>query len=154
MYNLASLLQDKSSKVGKTMFIAVDGHGGSGKSSLAQLLAKKFHAEIIHIDDFASWDNPTEWHSVLIEKVFLPIQRGATTLNYDRSKWWDSHHPEPVQNQPVTKLMILEGVRSLRAELREYTSRGVFTNMPSEMYSRNSARSERTPSSIISFVTG
>jgi uridine kinase len=132
MYNLTLLLQDKSPKVGKTTFIAVDGHGGSGKSSLAQLLAEKLYAEIIHTDDFASWDNPTEWHPILTEKVFLPIQRGATTLSYERSKWWDNHHPEPVQNQPVTNIMILEGVSSLRIELREYISLGIFVYTPRE----------------------
>ena len=133
MHNLVSLLQEKSPKVGKTTFMAVDGHGGSGKSSLAQLLAEKLDAEIIHTDDFASWDNPIEWHSVLIEKVFLPIQRGATSLSYDRSQWWDNHHPEPVQNQPVTKMMILEGVRSFRTELREYISLGIFVDTPREV---------------------
>jgi ABC-type bacteriocin/lantibiotic exporter with double-glycine peptidase domain len=28
-------------KVGKTRFVAIDGHGGSGKSTLAKMLAKQ-----------------------------------------------------------------------------------------------------------------
>jgi uridine kinase len=133
MYNLHSILKHKSPKVGGTIFVAIDGHGGSGKSTFAKLLSKHVQAEIIQTDAFASWKNPTDWHSSLIEKVFLPIQNGATHLSYDRSKWWDDHHPAPVKDQSVTNIMILEGVRSLRAELREYISLGILVDTPREV---------------------
>ena len=68
----------------------------------------------------------------MIERVFEPIKSGATTLNYPRSKWWETHNPKPVVNQPVTKVMILEGVSSLRKELRPYISFGIFVDTPIE----------------------
>ncbi|MDB5160983.1 MAG: putative uridine kinase, partial [Candidatus Saccharibacteria bacterium] len=37
--------------------IAIDGHGGAGKSTLAENLSRELGAEIIHTDDFATWDN-------------------------------------------------------------------------------------------------
>ncbi len=117
-------------KCGKVKFIAVDGHGGSGKSTLAKILAKQFNAEIIHTDDFAGWDNPENWWPLVIERVFDPISSGATTLNYPRSKWWETHNPEPVVNQPVTSIMILEGVTSLRKEFRAYISLGIYVDTP------------------------
>lgn len=117
-------------KVGKTRLIAIDGHGGSGKSTLAELLAKHFNAEVIHTDDFAGWDNPENWWPILIERIFEPIINGATTLNYPRSKWWETHNPEPVVNQPVTDVIILEGVSSLRKEFRPYISFGIFVDTP------------------------
>lgn len=120
-------------KVGNTRFIAIDGHGGSGKSTLAEMLAKQFNAEIIHTDDFAGWDNPENWWPLVIERVFEPIKNGATTLNYPRSKWWDTHNPEPVVNQPVTDIMILEGVSALRSEFRPYISFGIFVDAPKEV---------------------
>jgi len=119
-----------SAKVGNTKFIAIDGHGGSGKSTLGELLATRLNAEIIHTDDFAGWDNPENWWPLVIERVFEPIKNGATTLNYPRSKWWESHHPEPVIDQPVTKIMILEGVSSLRREFRPYISLALFVDTP------------------------
>lgn len=121
-------LQNKSSL--PILLIAIDGHGGSGKSTLAGLLAKTLHAQIIHTDDFASYDNPSNWHSLIIERVFTPIKNGEELLNYPRSRWWDSHRPEPVVNQPVTQIMILEGVRALRKELRPYVSYGIFVDTP------------------------
>ncbi|HXR12510.1 MAG TPA: hypothetical protein VN770_09460, partial [Gaiellaceae bacterium] len=44
-----------------TRIVAVDGAGGAGKSSLAERLASRLGASIVHTDDFASWDNPVDW---------------------------------------------------------------------------------------------
>lgn len=113
--------------------VAIDGHGGSGKSTLARDLAERLRAEIIHTDDFASWDNPVNWWPLVIGHVFEPIAQGARTLNYPRSKWWEDHHPEPAVNQPVTPILILEGVTALRTEFRPYVNFGVFVETPTEL---------------------
>jgi uridine kinase len=133
MTNIEELLATKPPRVGHVKFIAVDGHGGSGKSSLANLLAHMFSAQIIHTDDFASWDNPLNWWPLVVERVFQPIAEGAATLSYPRSKWWENHHPEPVIDQPVTYIMILEGVSSLRKEFRPYLSLGIFVDTPEDV---------------------
>lgn len=133
-YDVAMKLTLKDSpKVGNIRFIAVDGHGGSGKSTLAEMLAKQFNAEIIHTDDFAGWDNPENCWPLVIERVFEPIKNGASTLSYPRSKWWETHNPEPITNQSVTDIMILEGVSSLRKEFRSYISFGIFVDTPLEI---------------------
>ena len=126
-------LQTLTPKVGSTSFIAIDGRGGSGKSTLAEVLSKQLHAEIIHVDDFMGWDTFDMWHPSLIQEVILPILNGAELLSYKRSSWGDDHHPEPIENQFVTKTMILEGVGSLRTELREYISYGIFVATPKEV---------------------
>jgi uridine kinase len=123
-------LATKQPKIGNVKFIAVDGHGGSGKSRFAAYLAHMLHAEIIHTDDFASWDNPLNWWPLVIERVFRPIGDGATKLSYPRSKWWPNHYPEPMIDQPVTSIMLLEGVGSLRKEFRNYISFGIFVDTP------------------------
>lgn len=127
---LLEQIKETAAKVGKTRIIAIDGHGGSGKSTLAKMLSKQLNAEIIHTDDFAGWDNPENWWPLVIERVFEPIKNGATSLSYPRSKWWETHNPEPVINQPVTDIMILEGVSSLRKEFRPYLSLGIFVDTP------------------------
>jgi uridine kinase len=115
-------------------FIAIDGHGGSGKSTLAETLATEFDAEIIHTDDFASYENNRTWWPLIVEHVFKPIKHGAKTLNYPRSKWSENHNPEPVVDQPVTKVMILEGVSALRTEFRQYIDFGIFVDTPEEVF--------------------
>lgn len=125
------MLQNKSNL--PIFIIALDGHGGSGKSTLANLLADKLQAQIIHTDDFAGWDNPLNWWPLVIERVFEPIKNGEKLLSYPRSKWWETHNPEPVVNQPVAPIMILEGVSSMRKEFRPYISYGIFVDTPIEV---------------------
>ena len=118
---------------------AITGPNGSGKSTLAELLANQYNAEIIHTDDFAGWDNPENWWPLVIERVFEPITNGATALSYPRSKWWETHNPVPVVDQPVTNIMILEGVTALRKEFRPYISLGIFVNTPLDEYKFHTA---------------
>ena len=129
---LLELLDSKQPKAGVVKFIAIDGRGGSGKSTVAKLIADKLSAEIIQTDDFASWEDQINWWPLVIERVFQPIIDGASTLNYPRSKWWPTHRPEPVVNQYVTPIMILEGVTALRKEFRPFVSLGIFVNTPRE----------------------
>lgn len=131
--NIIEQIANSNPKLGNVRCIAIDGHGGSGKSSLAEILAKKLNAEIIHIDDFAGCNNRNNWWRLIIKRVFKPIISGATSLSYPRSKWWENHNPEPVVNQPVTNIMILEGVSSLRKEFRPYISFGIFVDTPKEV---------------------
>ncbi len=133
MKNILSELLSIKPKVGKTTFIAIDGHGGSGKSTLAELFSEKLNAEVIHTDDFSGWENPLNWWPDIVEKVFEPIRNGATSLSYQPASWWGNHHPEPVKNQPVTKIMILEGVSSSRKEFDEYISYRVFVDTPKDI---------------------
>jgi len=130
---LKELLAQKDPKCGNVKFIAIDGHGGSGKSSLSKLLAEKLGAEIIQTDDFAGWEEPIEWWPNLIERVFRPIANGVASLNYPRSKWWPNHHPTPVIDQPVTSIIILEGVTALRKEFRPYISLGIYVDTPRDI---------------------
>lgn len=130
---IRALLDAGAPRVGRTRFIAIDGRGGSGKSTLAATLSSAFAAEIIHTDDFASWDNPLDWHHELVDRVFAPIGGGATTLSYLPSKWWPDHHPAPVERQPVTGVMIIEGVGALRTELRPYATLGIFVELSREL---------------------
>ncbi len=133
MFDLASILESRPPRAGSTKVVGVDGHGGSGKSTLADQLGQWLGAEIVHTDDFASWDNPKDWWPLLRERVFEPLTSGQRTLSYPRSQWWPGHEPEPVVDQPVTAALILEGVGSLRREFRQFLSVAIFIDAPKEI---------------------
>ncbi len=114
--------------------IAIDGHGGSGKSTLATLLSKKLSAEIIHTDYFASWDNQLDWWPRVINEIFEPIKDGKKLLSYSRGKWWHTHNQDLIIHQPVTSIMILEGVSALRKEFRPFISYAIFIDTPAEIF--------------------
>src|SRR6056297_3324621 len=133
MVNIKDILQNKGPMTGSTLFVAVDGHGGSGKSTLATWLGEQLRAEVIHTDDFAGWENPLNWWPAVIKAVFEPIKAGATTLSYQPASWWEDHHPEPVVNQPVTPIMILEGVSASRKEFDDYLGLRIFVDTPKEV---------------------
>jgi uridine kinase len=132
MINILEELLATKPRVGEVTFIAIDGHGGSGKSSLAKLLSQKLDAKVIRTDDFASWDNTLDWWPVVIERVFDPIIGGTKLLSYQPTSWWADHHPEAIFDQPVTNLMILEGLSSSRKEFEDYISFSIFVETPKD----------------------
>ncbi len=97
------------------------------------MLSKKLSAEIIHTDDFASWENPMDWWIMTIEKVFEPIAGGAKVLNYKRSSWAVFHKSKSAVNQPVTKIMIIEGVGASRKEFDKYIGLSIFVDTPKDV---------------------
>ncbi|HZD24232.1 MAG TPA: hypothetical protein VE569_12650 [Acidimicrobiia bacterium] len=113
--------------------VAVDGHGGAGKTTLALALSELLEAEIIHTDDFASPENPIHWWPRLIEEALEPIARGAHSISYVRSSWSPEHAPEPVTNQRVTSAMILEGVAASRREFRPYLAYAIWVDAPKDV---------------------
>ena len=133
VFDLFSILGSRPPRAGSTKVIGIDGHGGSGKSTVASELSGRLGAGIVHTDDFASWENPKDWWPLLIEQIFEPLRSGARTLSYTRSQWWPGHEPEPVVNQPVTDVLIVEGVGSLRREFRRYLSVAILVVTPREV---------------------
>jgi uridine kinase len=131
--DLESILESRPPRAGSVKVIGIDGHGGSGKSTLAAYLAGRLGAEIVHTDDFASWQNPKDWWPLLIGQIFEPLRSGVRTLNHPRSQWWAGHQPEPVVDQPATDSLILEGVGSLRREFRPFLSLAIFVDAPREV---------------------
>jgi uridine kinase len=130
--DLGSLLRSAPARAGRTKFIGIDGRGAAGKSTLAALLSRAFAARVVHTDDFASWDSPSNWPAKLIASVLEPIANGATAITYAPTVWWSNEEPTTVE-QPVAQVLILEGVSALRREFRPYLSVGIFIEISREV---------------------
>jgi len=114
----------------RTRIVAVDGPGGAGKSSLADRLARELDAQIIHTDDFASWENPVDWWPDLIERALKPLAAGEPARYQPTS--WGGEQREPVVIEP-SGIVILEGVTASREGFRPYLAYSIWIETPRDL---------------------
>jgi uridine kinase len=116
----------------RTRVIAVDGPGGAGKSTFAEQLAAALGGcQIVHTDDFASWDDPVDWWPRLIEQVLEPLTRGERA-EFDPSLWTPGLVREPIEVVPA-EFLVLEGVTASRDAFRPYLTYTVWIDAPDEV---------------------
>lgn len=129
---LADIVEHIRSRTGQVRLVAVDGPGGSGKSTFAALLAAAADgAPVVHTDDFASADNPIDWWPRLLEQVIVPLVEGRPA-HYQRYDWpteslaeWHTVDPAPI--------VVIEGVSSARREWAEHLSYVVWIETSREL---------------------
>lgn len=111
-----------------TKVIAIDGPGGAGKSTFAARLALALGCvQIVHTDDFASWDNPIDWWPNLRERVLVPLAVDQPAV-YVPSNWGDDVKGEVII-QPA-EFVILEGVSASREAFQLYLAFAIWIETP------------------------
>ncbi|MGP1256424.1 MAG: uridine kinase family protein [Kiloniellales bacterium] len=140
MEDLRRAIDAATTRIGSVVFVAIDGRGASGKSTLAGLLSRELGAEVVRTDDFSQNGALFDWQAGFMSGIVEPIARGESTLSYQPASWWGCG-PEPQRNQSVTDVMIVEGVGTLAPNLRSYWGLGLFVETPApECFRRGVAR--------------
>lgn len=115
-----------------TRIVAIDGLGGSGKSSFALQLSRALGgAVIVHTDDFATWHNPIDWWPRLLEQALIPISR-SEVARFERSRWGREADGEIVVVDP-TEYLVLEGVTASREAFAPYLTYAVWVDAPAPL---------------------
>jgi uridine kinase len=138
-----------SRAAGGVLVVAVDGRGGSGKTTIAAAVAGASLASVVHTDDFFQWpaaghlgcagasgpaagppplDRYYDWPRIRAEALEpLRAGRAATFRRFD----WESGGglDGPVTVEP-TGLIVLEGVFSAAPELADLVDRAVLVETP------------------------
>lgn len=126
--DIARRVSAEPPRLGTTCLVAIDGPGGAGKSTLAAALAVVCKAQVVHTDDFASWDEPLGWWHRLEQEVLEPVAAGQRA-RYQRYDWNNRELAEWCQVTPGG-VLILEGVSSARAAVANRLSLAVWVETP------------------------
>jgi uridine kinase len=116
---LAALLPALAPSCGPVRLIAVDGHAGSGKTTLAgQLAAELDGAPVIHTDDLATHEEPFDWTRRFAGQVLGPLGEGRPARHqvYD----WTARRFTGEREIPAAPVVLVEGVGTGRLALRPY----------------------------------
>ncbi len=134
------LIEYLASRKEEPFCLAIDGPGTSGKTTLAERIAAELPAEVIHVDDFflpfekrsesrlAEPMGNIEW-----ERLEAEILKNLGSSNVDSAPFdcaAGSYGSERSYN--LSGLVVVEGVSSLRKELRDYYSYKLFITIPSD----------------------
>lgn len=125
--NFASWLQNLGHlPANRPRLIAIDGRGGSGKSSLASRCAAELHgAPVIHTDDIAWNYSAFGWAELLKQYVLEPLRCGQA-VDY-RPPGWASHgRPGAIHLPRGCTTVLVEGTGTIHRELEDVVDATVW----------------------------
>lgn len=98
--------------------LAIDGHGGAGKTTLAELLAvcSERRTVIVHIDDIAWHHSFFDWAHELTHGVLQPFLR-REPVRYRPPGWVKMGRAGCIEVPEDTELLIAEGTGAARTDL-------------------------------------
>ncbi len=136
-------LLEGATVAGRTTLAAIDGLGGAGKSTLAAQIAEEIErSAVVSVDDFYrpitasaraelgpkdGYDRYFDWKR-LRDDVLVLLSRGSRA-RYRRYDWATGRLAEWQEVEPGG-LVIVEGVYSMRPELRPFYAATVYVDTP------------------------
>jgi len=124
----------------KPVLIAIEGFGGSGKSTIAEKLKNELEsAYVVNIDDFIvkekileqSWDKGGFDRSRLERQVLIPASTGQAVA-YQKLLWDTNTLSEPI-SVPKTDFLIIEGISSYHPNIAKYYDYKIWVDTPIEV---------------------
>lgn len=90
------------------LLVGIDGHSGSGKTSLADALARELGWPLLHLEDlYPGWHGLADGPRLLADDVLRPLRSGADA----RYPTWDwvADRPGPERHLPWAPRLLVEG---------------------------------------------
>ena len=122
----ALLLEGLEHAPGRPWIVAVDGRGGAGKSTLAQLLLPHLApAAVVHTDDVA-WHEPFfGWGHLLAHDILEPLRQGLAVSF--RPPAWPAHGRQGTIEIPAgLRAVIIEGTGADQRRFAEQIDRRIW----------------------------
>ncbi|MGO1542861.1 MAG: uridine kinase family protein [Gulosibacter sp.] len=106
--------------------IAIDGRGGSGKTTLAYRIQTALNGvEIVSTDDIAWHHSILSWHDLLVEHVLQPVRRGEA-VRYRPDAWARRDRQGAIAVSADVRILVIEGTGSLNDRIQPYLDRGIW----------------------------
>jgi uridine kinase len=135
---IAGEILAKEPRYGKSRIVAIDGQSGAGKTTFAAelgtaLLELGASVDLVHTDDLLDgWDDQFTFWDRLERDVLLPLGRGEPG-RYHRYDWIDERFVDEVTVVHPVDVVIIEGVSTGRAAMRQIADLTVFLGVPVEL---------------------
>ncbi len=153
---VANYIKPKSTAKRRPVLIAIDGFGGSGKSTIAEKLKNVLDdAYVVSIDDFivkekileASWDKGGFDRERLEKQVLMPVVKGEPVV-YQRLIWQTNELSEAIA-VPDVQYLIIEGITSCHPDIVKYYDYKIWVDTPIEIAKqRGRARDAQNENSV------
>lgn len=136
--DLAAWVRAQPPRLGPVRLVAVDGPAGAGKTAFAGHLAEALRAQGAVVDQVLTddlldgWDDIVAFWPRLEERILQPLSRGAPAA-YRPYDWYAGRFGERVVGVPVPEVLVLEGVTSARAAIRDRLTLSVFLTAPAAL---------------------
>lgn len=131
----------QTQKPTQPILIAIEGFGGSGKTTIAnQLKTILGDAYVISIDDFiikekviatTSWEKDGFDRDRLEQQVLIPATTGQP-IRYQQLIWQTNSLSDPIE-VPTVKYLIIEGISSYHPNIEKYYDYKIWIDTPMEI---------------------
>ncbi|MFE2296916.1 uridine kinase [Streptomyces sp. NPDC059445] len=137
---IAAEIRARGDRGGRRILVGVDGPGASGKSTLAELLAARLPgAVVVHVDDFyrtSDDERPAGFGADFdldrLERQVLRPALAGEAVRYQRYDW-DHDRLAEWHDLPAGVPLVVEGVYSTRARVRDLYTYRVYCHTPREL---------------------
>jgi uridine kinase len=137
---IAAEIRARGDRTGRRILVGVDGPGASGKSTLAALLAERLpDTLVVHVDDFyrpSADERPgglgADFDLERLERQVLRPAFAGETARYQRYDW-ESDRLAEWHDIPAGIPLVIEGVYSTRAGVRDLYTYRVYCHAPHEL---------------------
>lgn len=113
--------------------LSLDGRSGAGKTTLAEVLAARLNAQIVHMEDlYHGWGGLAAGIDTLVDEVLEPLRLGRPA----RVPTWDWHTMTwgaPRVLSPHPHLLIVEGVGAAALRVRPFARLTVWLSAPDDV---------------------